>query len=291
MNKNSSAGFTLFEIIIGIAILCILSAVVAFNFPSYRIGSDLNNSVNEFSSVLKLAQNRTISSDDASQYGVYINAGVSPNQYILFKGASYNSRIPEADQIYYLENTVEFYDINFGGGGEIVFTRFIGIAEKPGSVSIRVKTDASRNKTVYVAGSGTVSLDQPVAQSDANRITDTRQVYFNYNRSVDTANENIILTFDGGAPEVIPINSYLSSGELQWKGAFTVGEEDQTIEIITNNLINTGALFSIHRDRRYNTKSLEVALSGDISGTLAEYPADGASANYSSIYVTNFKQK
>ncbi len=287
-NGKLLTGFTLIEIIIVIAILSAIAAIVVFNFPFVKKKSDLDNSVKEFVSVLELARNKTISSEGDSRYGVHLNTAVSPNQYVLFKGESYADRDVPADVIYCLPDTTEFYDINLGEGNEIVFDRPGGGVENSGSVSERIKSDAALNKTVYIASSGLVSFNLPVTPPGSNRVIDSRHVYFNYSRTIDTVNENIILTFDGTITKTIPISSNLSGGEIEWSGVFDVGGENQALSIKTHSLNNPDMYFSIHRDRRYNNKSLKITISGDSSGSLAEYPADGTDANFSSAYVSGF---
>ena len=124
MNKKNKAGFTIFELIVVIAIIMLIGAIAVPNFVSFKKSSDLNNNVQEFENVLETAQNKAISSDSGSQYGVYINTTSSPNQYTLFKGESFDLRDPSADQNYFLQDSMEFYGINLGGGSEIIFERF-----------------------------------------------------------------------------------------------------------------------------------------------------------------------
>lgn len=289
MNKKNNSGFTLIEIIIVIAILGFLSTIAVFDFFAFKENSDLNNNVQEFVSVLKLAQNKAISAENNSQYGVYIDTSDSPNQYVLFKGPSYALRIASDDRTYSLQNTMEFYDTNLGGGYEIVFTKTTGAPEEFGSISIRVKASPNNNKTIYLTNSGTVSFNPPVTSLDENRIKDSRHLHFFYSRSIDTAVENIVLTFDGNQTTIIPISSNLDGGELRWKETVDVGGSNQVVEIRTHKLNDPDTLFSIHRDGRYNNKSLEVTISGDSSGYLAKYSADGSMSDYSSIYVSDFR--
>lgn len=283
--KNNS-GFTIIEIIIVIAILAILLAIVISNFPYFNETTNLNNNVQEFISTLKLAQNRALSSDSYSQYGVYINTGVSPNQYVLFQGPTYAGST--AGQTYTLDKSLEFYNISLGGGSEIAFDKLDGAADESGSVGIRVKSDTGTNKTIYVASSGAVGSTSPAGASDTNRVKDSRQVQFTYSRYINTATENIVLTFNGSQTVTIPINSFISSGQLEWLDTTSVGGSDQTIEINTHSLNNNSvSVFSIRRDMRYNNKSLKITISGDSTGYLAQYAADGSTPTYSSIYVSN----
>ncbi|MEK7562394.1 MAG: hypothetical protein AAB509_01805, partial [Patescibacteria group bacterium] len=106
---------------------------------------------------------------------------------------------------------------------------------------------------------------------------------------INMNNENIILTFDNNVVQQIPLNQF--SGEIDWQGDVSVGGTNQTIYIHTYKLNNPNTQFSIKRDRRYNSKSLAVTISGDSSGNLAQYSADGLTTSYSSIYVSNFLLK
>ncbi|MBI2050167.1 MAG: type II secretion system protein [Candidatus Staskawiczbacteria bacterium] len=87
-----SRGFTLIEIIVVITVLAILIAVSIVSFYSIQKKSALDNGFEEFVSALKLVQNKTLSSESNSQYGVYLDSSVLPNKYVLFKGASYALR-------------------------------------------------------------------------------------------------------------------------------------------------------------------------------------------------------
>ena len=287
-------GFTISEVIIVIAILTILAAVVITDFVFMQKRTTLDNGAQEFIGAVRSAQNKTLASESGSQYGVYLDASVSPNKYTLFKGTSYAlpGRDVSSDQVYFLPDTIEFYAILFGGGNEIVFDRVTGLTQKSGNVSLRVKTDASQNKTVYISNFGVVSFNQAPTSLDTNRVKDSRHVTFDYSRLIVNT-ESIVLTFDGGAVvQQIPISLYSTSGPLDWEGSVLVGGVNQKIHIHTyNNISSSPSQFSVFRDRRYNNKSLNITISGDGSGSLAQYSADGLSTSYSSIYVSNFLLK
>lgn len=286
--KNNNLGFSLIEIIIVIAILAVLSAIIFPNLPAFKNSSDLNNIVQEFVSTLKLAQNKTVISENYSQYGIYINTGVSPNTYVLFKGASYAGRDIPSDKTYTLQDTIEFYDVNLGGGNEIVFDKLTGASEESGSISVRVKSDANKNKTIYISSSGSIGYISPGDNLDASRITDTRHVQLTYSRYIDTTTEVIKLTFDNNQTTTVPISAFINAGEIKWGDTIDVSGRNQVVRITTQGLnINNVTIFNIYRDRRYNDKSLKIAISGDTSGDIIEYPSDGATFNHASTYVSN----
>ena len=116
-------------------------------------------------------------------------------------------------------------------------------------------------------------------------------MHFIYGQIIDTETENITLTFDNNQTTVIPINAFLSAGELFWSDRVAVDGAEQVLEIRTHRLNNPDTLFSIHRDRRYNNKSLDVAITGDTSGDLAHYSADGNTTSHPSANVSDFVEQ
>lgn len=292
LNKKNNSGFTLVEIIIAVAIISILLGVASSNFFSIKENSDLKNNAQEFVSALKFAQNKAVSSEDNSKYGIYINTQVSPNLYILFKGDSYASRIPASDQVNFLQDTIEFNSVDLGGGNEMVFDRLTGASEESGSISLRVKSNANKSKTVYISGTGAINYNPPPTGSlDTNRVVDSRHVEFVYNRYISTSDESITLTFNNSKIETVPIVTYLSGGQMRWKSTVDVDGSNQTVEIDTIRLNDSDTLFSIFRDARLNNKSLKIAISGDSSGYLVGYSADGSSIDSESSNVTGLERK
>ena len=296
LNKNN-AGFTILEVIIAIVILGLLAAIPIADFILLQKKTDLDNSIQEFVGTLRLAQNKTLASDSNSRYGVYLDTSVFPNQYTLFKGESYAypERDTSSDQVYFLSNKIEFYDINLGSGSEVVFYRLSGVAEQSGNISFRVKVDPVQSRTVYISNSGAFSFSEEPIPSDENRVKDTRHLVFDYNRPlIDIGSEYITLTFDiegGNYEQQIPISQYLISDQLEWSGEVATGETTETIYTHTYRLNEPevpNTQFSVHRDGSLNSKSLKITISGD-SGYLARYSLDGLSADSESLYVSNFE--
>lgn len=288
MRRQNFGGFTIIETVIVIAIITILSAIVVLGYTSFKKNSDLDNNVQEFVSALRSAQNKSVSSKDNSQYGVYINTGDDPNEYIIFKGSDYESRDPAFDQTKLLQNNAEFYDVNLGQGApEIVFDRLSGSSEKFGSVSMRLKSDLNSHKTIYITDSGVISFTPPEDLLDSSRIKDTRHILVSYNRVIDTTNGIITLIFDDSQTVAIPISSFLEGDQLKWSEPTDVGGSEQIVKINTIRINSPDTVFSVFRDKRYNNKSLKIAVYGDSSGYFIEYSADGENVDHSSTYVTD----
>jgi len=285
VKKNT--GFTIIEILVVLAILAVLSIISVAFFISLQKESQLSNVYEEIISTLKVAQNKTLSSQEDSQYGVYFNTATSPHQHILFKGNSYSSRDNSFDEIHLIPNITEFYQINTGGDNEIVFDRLTGSTENSGNISLRLKDDNSQTKIIYITNSGTIGFDAVTAPPDT-RLKDSRHTHFNYSRAIDTITEKIILTFDNSIIEEIPINENLVGPQFYWEGKIDVNGSDQTIKIHSHRLNNPDTQFCVHRDLRFNNKTLKITISGDNTGSLAEYSVDGLTTNFYSIYVNNF---
>lgn len=288
--------FTLLELLIVVGIIAILATLAVPVFHNFQLTSNLDNSAEEIINALRLAQNKTIASEGASSWGIYFSTSTSPHQYTLFKGENYLSRDVAADSISKISGTVLISEINLGGGSEVVFNRISGEAGEYGSVKLVLKDDSSQFKIIYIESSGQAGLTSPVVPSELNRLKDYRHIHADYSRYVSTTTEDLILTFfydSSTQTEIIPISSNMKGSQIYWEGQISVAGSPQELKIHTHRLNDPflGTQFSIHRDRRYNNKALKIKLSGDSSGSLAEYSADGLSANYTSSYVTDFQRQ
>jgi len=284
---RSNSGVSFIEMIMVITILVILIGITAPAFIFFQRSFEFNNNTEEIINILRVARDKTLASEGFSQHGVYFDDTGSPHQYILFKGESFALRDGSFDETYNLSDNVEVYNINLNGGNEVVFDRVTGITSQSGDISLRLKTDLTKTKTIYIEGSGYVRLTASIIPSDVNRVTDSRHVHFDYNTAIDTVNETLTLSFEGGINEIIIIDDNMKDGKIYWEGEIDVNGEIQKIKIHTHDLNNPDTLFCIHRDIRDNSKSLAVTISGDGSGTLIEYSADGSIITSTSIYVTS----
>jgi len=184
-----------------------------------------------------------LASEGASQYGVYFDNTSSSHQYILFKGESFALRDNSFDEINNLSDNTEVYNIDLNGGNEIIFDRVTGSTSQPGSISLRLKTDITKTKTIYIEGSGYVKLTAPIIPSDANRVKDFRHIHFDYNNMIDTVSETLTLSFEGGVNETIIIADNMKDSQIYWEGEVDVSGEVQKIKIHTHNLNNPNTLF------------------------------------------------
>ena len=274
--------FTLIELLIIIGIVAVLAALATPALHSFQSASDLENSAEEVSNALRLAHQKTISSDGDSSWGIYFST--TSSQYVLFKGADYSSRDVAVDKVHDVPSFVSISNINLGGGLEEVFNKVSGAAKQQGSISLILTADPSKTKTIYIEESGQVGFSSPITPSDINRIKDSRHVQVDYSRNISTSTESLILTF------FYDISTQVETIAIaDWEGEFDVGGQIQKIKIHTHRLNQPDTQFSVHRDIRYNTRALKIKLSGDSSGNFIEYSADGLNTISTSLYAANIQ--
>lgn len=276
-------------------VIGIIGILVAFAFPAYRFfqkESDLTNLSVEIVNTIRLAQNKTLASERASQYGVYFDQITIPNRYILFKGGSYGSRDASFDEIHKFSSFVEISEMNLAGGvSEVVFNRVSGETLQSGNIFLRLKIDPTKIKTIYIESSGRVDLVSSPTPSDEERIKDSRHVHFTYNQDArNAATLHLIFLNYPADNSDIDFQANLNPGKTKfyWEGSVLVGpvgnKTEQKLFIQTHSLDLTAAQFSVHRDRRYNDNALEITLDDQ---NLIHYTADGQTTKGSSVHVTD----
>ena len=286
MNKIfEKKGLTFIELLVVLALLAVLVAASVPVLHLFQKKNALQGDAEKVLSILEAAQNKTLASTGPGQYGVYFDQ--SSARYILFKGASYGSRDPSLDFSYNFSPEVALSEVNLDNS-QVVFERISGSASQTGTVVIFLKDDLSQKKTIYIQNSGAASLKPLLSPSDSDRAKDSRHVHIDYSRVIDTSTETIELDFNGTAKSIPIASNVDDDGQMFWEGEIEADGSDQKIKIHTHRLNSPDTQFCIHRDRRYNDVAVVINLSGDTSGSLAEYSQDGLSTNHTSIYVTDF---
>ncbi|HDZ54299.1 MAG TPA: hypothetical protein ENI19_02025 [Candidatus Nealsonbacteria bacterium] len=270
--------FTLIEVLVIIGIMVILMVLALPAYRSFQNELDLNNSTEEIINTLRIAQNKTLASEGASQYGVYFDQTTSPHQYTLFKGNDYASRNSSFDKIHKLPKSVEISDISLNGGeSEIIFDRISGTTSQFGSLIIRLKDNPTKTKTVYIENSGQVGLTSPSTPSDAARIKDSRHVHFDLGWSIQSATLLKFYFPDIPQTEQVDMADYFNADktEFDWAGIFIVDGIDQTFQVHTHSLDTFN--LCIHRDRNQGRTNQEVIIyivEGGVDKEIAHYLAD-----------------
>jgi len=153
--QNNNAGLTFLEVLGSLAIILILVALTAWGFSGFKGGQELNTAASSLLSTINEARSRSISSEDASQYGVHFES----SKATLFKGGSYSASDPDNEELV-ISPSVDIYQITLNGGGpDILFQRLMGGTNEYGTVSLRLKNDTAQIKVITIEASGVISVN------------------------------------------------------------------------------------------------------------------------------------
>jgi len=255
-NKN---GFTLIEIIIVMSIIVFLISASIVSYRSFEKSTELEKTVQNIISTLKLSQSKTIASNEASPYGIHFES----DKYISFKGSEYQ---PESvnNKIYNISNRLEIYNINLSGEeNDIIFQRISGKTEQNGNISIKMISDPTEFKTISIKSSGIIELSNIIECCQTNRLTDTRHIHLNTGWSIQNS---IILTLSfPDAPEAntnIDMIDYFNEDktEFNWSGVIIVNGENQELQIHTHLLNEANTILCIHRPKDKNNNPLDILI-------------------------------
>lgn len=149
-------GFTLVELLIVIGLLTILATVVVPNFANFQNQKSLDNAASQLKGYLQSTQQKSISQDGGSQWGVYFATVVGGRDfYKIFYGANYLSGTV-TDSIY-LPTNIKFIDPAQGFSKEIIFSKLTGVPSAPATTSLALSGSPSTCKTIVINAAGLIS--------------------------------------------------------------------------------------------------------------------------------------
>lgn len=284
MTKYSSSskplkpeGFSLIEILIGVAILFLIAFLAIASFTTFRQQVEIDSSSQNILSILRLARSKTLASESEDNYGVHFQS----DKYVLFKGAAYDSN--DSSNREYILTDSEIYSITLNGGGsDVIFNRIRGTTDEYGSVAIRLIVDASKANTININSYGQVSVSDAVVTS-STRVTDSRHLHFDLGWSIQNSTTLTLAFTDSPNPPVtqnVAMAGYFNVGKtaFDWSGTITVNGSDQILRVHTHSLDAFNTTLTITRDIRYNNKALTVSIDGQavVSYTAAGVATVGA---------------
>ncbi len=147
--------FTLIEILIVVAVTAVLATVGFVSFAGFHARNNLNLTVNEIISLLRNAQNRSITQENGSNWGVHFeNPSNQDDFYALFQGVAYSSgnTVLRAN----LRPAVQFNNPSSGASKDIVFNPISGLPTASATVIISLKSDYSSAKTIIINANGQI---------------------------------------------------------------------------------------------------------------------------------------
>lgn len=145
-------GVSLLEVIMGIAILGILTAVVLVSFFGMRREQAAISNRDLIIATLTEVKSDTLASKNGKSYGVYVDS--TANQLVVFEGTTYVAGAP-TNRVVALDNKVPIKAV--GGGTSIVFDRLTGMTDNLYSIVINTPIGTlETQKTVYVFRTGVI---------------------------------------------------------------------------------------------------------------------------------------
>lgn len=266
--KKRKAGFALIELIVVIGIIAILVGLVLPGFNFFRRQSAVENAAQEIMNTLRLAQSKTLSSEGPNNFGVYFAA----DRFTLFTGQSFIADDP-ANEEHVLDASVRVSDINLAGSSIIVFARLTGQTDNTGSISVELTSDPAQSKTVFIDSSGIISLAGTSA-TDNDRQKDSRHSHVLYSQNTQSAATLSLVFPETGQTENINYQNFLTPDktEFNWVGTVSVAGVNQQLTIHSHSLTAGSTVFCFHRDRRDNSKAIQINLDGQ---NMINYDATG----------------
>ncbi len=127
MKNTFERGFTIFEVLTVIGIFLVMFSIAYLSYHSINNNVALNNSVEEMINTLRIAQNRSISSQDNEKWGLHFDIG--NDNYVLYRG-DWPSPVTTD---YQLEGGIKIISVTDAGGfslSETEFDRLDGTTKK-----------------------------------------------------------------------------------------------------------------------------------------------------------------
>jgi prepilin-type N-terminal cleavage/methylation domain-containing protein len=140
---NKSAGFTLVEMLLSVAILAVITAISAPVFNGMVVRNDLDVASEQIAYAMRRAQTYARGMDDDSAWGINVASGT----VTLYKGAVYASRDANFDETISIPSAIAV-----SGLTGVQFTKFTGAPSTTGAVTLTSNANETRSITINAKG-------------------------------------------------------------------------------------------------------------------------------------------
>jgi len=149
-------GFTLIELLLVVGITVIITSITVFNYASVYRERILNNTQDEISSFISLAQQKAISQENAADWGIRINNinPNSPNIEMFYSGYSSSTIVDR----YNLANVLYFQQPSSGNYLDIIFSKITGTPNISTEIIINLK-GSTISKHLIINSQGGISWE------------------------------------------------------------------------------------------------------------------------------------
>jgi len=148
-------GFTLIELIITLGIIVVLAGVGFLGILNYKNIQSVNSTAQGIITVLRNAQNRSLSQEGGSRWGVHFENPSGANDfYDLFHGASYTTSGLVSRTA--LPSGVEFVLPPIGSSSTVIFYSVTGLPDNPLTIKISLTAAPSVSSTIIINQNGRI---------------------------------------------------------------------------------------------------------------------------------------
>lgn len=148
-------GFTLIELIITLGIIVLLAGVGFLGILNYKNNQSVNSTAQGIARVLRNAQNRSLSQEGGSVWGVHFENPSSANDfYDLFHGVSYATSGLVSRAAF--TSGVEFVLPSSGSSSTVIFYSVTGLPDNPLIVKISLTAAPSVSSTIIINQNGQI---------------------------------------------------------------------------------------------------------------------------------------
>lgn len=144
-NKKNQKGFTLIEMTLTVALVFYIGLISVMFYSSFYLKNAANSVTQDLAFSLRKAQTYSMAGRQGSSWGVSFTGG----SIIVFKGATYATRIAAFDEVHSVPST-----LSISGFNETVFARMTGY---PNATSTVIITGGGRSRTLAINVQGIVS--------------------------------------------------------------------------------------------------------------------------------------
>lgn len=141
--KLKNAGFTLIEVMLSLAAIGIIAGISVPIYQSFQVRNDLDIATIELAQGARRAQLLAQAVDGDTSWGIKIQSG----SLAIFKGTSYAARDATFDELFEVPTS-----LTPSGVSEIVFTKFTGLPQITGTMTLTANTNEARTITINAKG-------------------------------------------------------------------------------------------------------------------------------------------
>lgn len=274
--RSGRKGATLLEILIVIAIVTVLATLSLQEGGIFRKRSGLSRAVSDTVTTLRLARSHTVSSTGLSSWGVYLE----PDKIILFQGLNFNGASP-TNSVVTLPDTIAASFSLANSTDSVVFLRPKGNTANHGIVTLALK-DGSDSRFIRIDEAGAISVDTQPPPSVPLPQYDARHIHVQLGWDIRTNSILRLVFHDPPSPDVnddvaVATCMDVTNSVFDCTRTVMIGGQSQTVRVSTHSL-SANTVLNINRDRRENTKAMEVWFDGvqivsfDVAGAVTKGP-------------------